>query len=850
MKKFYKLFVLLFLLSLCCIINKSYADVVLSRWDEGIRFIKITLPYPPYTQNYMVNWAGTMLGTVDGDTSAFYFSQIQPKNGMLINYPYRDSGSVNGKMYYILKNYYPVKPYPYSGALNYPSKEAAAIQFALWHYSDNLNANTIDSTEIRIRTLQIIADADAYWNTCSYVKNIEIKQLSSSGNPNHVDTLQVIVRNNDGSGRPNVTVNLSTTNGTLNTSVVVTGPNGVSPKFFLTKGRDSVTLVSVCANNIQISPGTIYVHSTEPWNYENVTLSENCAYGNKCDKLSINWSCSGGWGGGVESNYNMAEILFQRLMKIRSGQTTKLLSNNNQVFSLQWQLQDFIPNNGPFNSSEIETTPFDILGISNATSAYACDYITDNTRVGVVFSTTTNPPEIYSHQKQTCDRLVYGKLDDLQLITVDNHQFYYGKILRPQLGYVDNAISFSVYQTSSGFIIDNKWTLDEYLVNNSVINVYNFQVWAPMLNSTKSIVEGIIAKFRTKGTVTYLPEQLKNPDVFVSDAKYINNGTLDINFRNNAAMNQSVYMKIIYVKQQGGTEQTINQTVPVDAVGNKFIYPIGLISSARIYFTSQSGFKDEIFVGSGIYSYLNGTLSTISNHSTIQSSTVPNYPYGSFVFPGGMNVQGQLNDEITITRSFDPAMDGVSINNFDRLRFDAVGTGKLKVFLETIINGVRYYPGIEVDMSAENTYEIPLRTFKINGNPVDLSKVTYAGFSLLKSSNPNLANVNFSVKNVSFYNNNEVANTTAPGSYKLYQNYPNPFNPTTYIKFDVPKAGRIQIKIYDLLGREIATILDADIQPTSGYEVSFDASKLASGVYFYRLVSKDSELTQRMVVLK
>ena len=105
MKKFYKLFVLLFLLSLCCIINKSYADVVLSRWDEGIRFIKITLPYPPYTQNYMVNWAGTMLGTVDGDTSAFYFSQIQPKNGMLINYPYRDSGSVNGKMYYILKKY-------------------------------------------------------------------------------------------------------------------------------------------------------------------------------------------------------------------------------------------------------------------------------------------------------------------------------------------------------------------------------------------------------------------------------------------------------------------------------------------------------------------------------------------------------------------------------------------------------------------------------------------------------------------------------------------------------------------------------------------------------------------------
>jgi hypothetical protein len=75
-----------------------------------------------------------------------------------------------------------------------------------------------------------------------------------------------------------------------------------------------------------------------------------------------------------------------------------------------------------------------------------------------------------------------------------------------------------------------------------------------------------------------------------------------------------------------------------------------------------------------------------------------------------------------------------------------------------------------------------------------------------------------------------------PGSFALLQNYPNPFNPTTTITYEVASASRIRLKIFDLLGNEVATLVDQTTQPGS-YTTAWDASKLASGIYFSRLTA-------------
>jgi hypothetical protein len=86
-------------------------------------------------------------------------------------------------------------------------------------------------------------------------------------------------------------------------------------------------------------------------------------------------------------------------------------------------------------------------------------------------------------------------------------------------------------------------------------------------------------------------------------------------------------------------------------------------------------------------------------------------------------------------------------------------------------------------------------------------------------------------------------------SYALSQNYPNPFNPSTSIKFEIPKDGLVTLKIYDILGAEIATLVNEE-KTTGRYEVNFSASSLASGVYLYRIQVNDFVDVKKMILMK
>ena len=88
-----------------------------------------------------------------------------------------------------------------------------------------------------------------------------------------------------------------------------------------------------------------------------------------------------------------------------------------------------------------------------------------------------------------------------------------------------------------------------------------------------------------------------------------------------------------------------------------------------------------------------------------------------------------------------------------------------------------------------------------------------------------------------------------PGSYELSQNYPNPFNPSTTVRYAVPAAGSVALKVYNMLGQEVMTLVDAH-QNAGSYVVVFDASRLASGVYFYQLKTDNFSNVKKMMLLK
>jgi hypothetical protein len=88
-----------------------------------------------------------------------------------------------------------------------------------------------------------------------------------------------------------------------------------------------------------------------------------------------------------------------------------------------------------------------------------------------------------------------------------------------------------------------------------------------------------------------------------------------------------------------------------------------------------------------------------------------------------------------------------------------------------------------------------------------------------------------------------------PDKHTLFQNYPNPFNPSTTMRYELPSNQFVRLKVYDLLGQEVAELVN-EVQEAGVYEVNFDAANLPSGVYIYKITAGNFSETRKMVVMK
>lgn len=96
--------------------------------------------------------------------------------------------------------------------------------------------------------------------------------------------------------------------------------------------------------------------------------------------------------------------------------------------------------------------------------------------------------------------------------------------------------------------------------------------------------------------------------------------------------------------------------------------------------------------------------------------------------------------------------------------------------------------------------------------------------------------------------NNKI-NSTVPKEYTLKQNYPNPFNPTTTVEYQITNNGNVSLKIFDILGQEVATLVD-EYKLAGYYSVTFNGSKLPSGIYIYEIRTRDFRDVKKMILIK
>lgn len=158
--------------------------------------------------------------------------------------------------------------------------------------------------------------------------------------------------------------------------------------------------------------------------------------------------------------------------------------------------------------------------------------------------------------------------------------------------------------------------------------------------------------------------------------------------------------------------------------------------------------------------------------------------------------------------------------------------------------------GFEIERSINNNEFTTIGFVKGNGTTTETNYYSYIDKPYESAS----LQINYRLKQIDYdgtYSYSNVVNVefNVPEGFVLEQNYPNPFNPSTRIAYSLITDGRTTLKVYDLMGSEVATLVN-EFKPSGNYEIVFDAAGLPSGTYFYTLSSNGYASTKKMVVIK
>ncbi len=253
---------------------------------------------------------------------------------------------------------------------------------------------------------------------------------------------------------------------------------------------------------------------------------------------------------------------------------------------------------------------------------------------------------------------------------------------------------------------------------------------------------------------------------------------------------------------------------------------------------------------------------TIDNRFTsslfYHTDAASGFETGGGMIPGSNAIrwiQGNPGSTAKIRWNFSPALNMKDMFNYDTLKFSIKAPSNCDTLnLEFVCTGTMYskYRLPREDGYFDGTWrtvEIPLAWFtpdvrfdptgviefhfntdhSINGLPIYLTQIW----------------IGIPASPITSIHNNDGGTM----HYALSQNYPNPFNPSTFIRYQLTQRNHVAIKIFDILGRVVTTLVDRS-QPAGDYTVFFDASGLASGVYFYRLEAGSFVSVKKMVLLK
>lgn len=477
---------------------------------------------------------------------------------------------------------------------------------------------------------------------------------------------------------------------------------------------------------------------------------------------------------------------------------------------------------------------------------------------------------------------------------------------------------YGIYKTSGTAVDifgNNIYSLSNTNSTTVAVNVYGIYFQGPTVTGTSNIYGNFIHDLsinasNTSTTAALYGIQLDNSTTAGDGALVIRNtynniislgngvnnncliyGIQQTNVTNTVARTNNIYFNTVYIAGSPASASVNTMALNIAGTSASNVRNIrnnifmnarsGNSSGAKhyaAYFTDITG----VTVNYNDY-YVSGTGGTIGYWPSADITTWPNANLGNnslntnpqFTDPDangtapedfkstnnslrgtGVTIEGYSTDYNGFTRLDPPSLGGIENDN------------PLPVELSSFISNVngRNVKLIWVTASEQNNTGFDIERKTVSGTWAKISFVQGKGTVSIPSNysfedrNLNTGRYNYRLKqidnngNFEYHNLNTVLEVGLPAKFLLSQNYPNPFNPVTKIDYQLPADGKVSIRIYDMTGREVKTLLKNEQRSAGYYTIDFNGSSMSSGIYFYRFIAesngKQTVMTKKLMLIK
>lgn len=564
---------------------------------------------------------------------------------------------------------------------------------------------------------------------------------------------------------------------------------------------------------------------------------------------------SGGNDGGLESNNRLSEqinarnfnraktgYIFDRSIapKVRRGFRYGQAKNNNN-----FTLQDFVPLDVIGETEAIESTPSDLINITNASEIYAVDYMNNDTPIATVLALKTENG-VYEHTKYICDRLLGAELISVNTITI-NEQPLIKSIIKNIDGTYEFVLSLSakVVNNDLNFAVESHWNLDQY---ESDVTFYNFQIWANTVDDLYLLGEEVLNLLNTEKEISEYNISTP-PTVFVRKGQY-RNGTLDLEITNTNAT-ETVNLDAGFRTTETSEFQNMSNTL---TLGEQYITNL-TVETGRLF---DIGFRigdgiatpDDLFMSDGPWGIDDSQDGTTVGLYNVSEN---DYEFTIYEFPIERNVEleATTNTYVAAYRALTPRFKAVDLSDYSSLKFSAKGTGIVEIALvkESITNWEEQYKTTVVLSGTFQDYVLEMQDFEnISGvaSNLMLDDVVTIVFTMA-STDGTMQTKKISLNNLRLSQEGNLSVDEFATQENTLQAFPNPMQSNTTINFTMAQNETTQFVVYDQLGKQVYS--KTHNAAAGQNSITFNRGNLSTGLYFCKIISNQYNINTLKLII-